>query len=164
MIEIEMNGPGVAAVSLTGRPDERPKDAPVAARIAVGKAASEGANHAHLPDGSPRRILPYGLAGVGVLGISGFAAFGLWGNSQKKDLERSCSPFCQSSDADAVHTKYLLADGCLVLGVASLAVATYLFAKEPRSPTKVSSSQDTSVTIAPALTGRGGIVDFATSF
>jgi hypothetical protein len=107
-------------------------------------------------------LLPYAFTGIGVLGVSGFVAFGLWGNSQKADLERSCSPFCRASQVDAVRTKYIVADTALALGLVSLGLATYWFLSSHE--TARASDQVTSVAVAPMAAGRGGVVQVVTSF
>jgi hypothetical protein len=39
--------------------------------------------------------LSYGLAGLGALGVAGFAVLDIQGNHRKADLEHSCSPYCR---------------------------------------------------------------------
>jgi hypothetical protein len=107
--------------------------------------------------------LPYSLVGAGALGVSGFAVFGLWGYNQKKDLERSCAPFCQSSQVDEIRTKYIVADVCLGVGVVSLGVATYLLLRDRGQPAKASGTQS-AATILPTVSARGGAVDVAITF
>jgi hypothetical protein len=110
-----------------------------------------------------RSVLPYVFAGVGVLGVSGFVAFGLWGNSQKGDLERDCSPFCSSGQVDGVRSKYILADTSLALGLVSLGLATYWFVnRHEQVPT--ASRPATSAAVAPPHAGRGGVIHVVTSF
>jgi len=108
-------------------------------------------------------VVSYGLVGLGVLGVSGFAVFGLWGNSQKDNLERTCSPFCRSSQVDEVHTKYIVADTCLAVGLVSLGLATYRFVANHETAPKPSGKQ-TSVAVSPSSVGRGGVVNLWTSF
>ena len=72
-------------------------------------------------------LAPYAFAGVGILGLAGFATFAILGNSQAGDLERSCSPDCQPGQVDSVKTKYHLADVSLGVGLVSVGVATYLW-------------------------------------
>jgi hypothetical protein len=110
-----------------------------------------------------RSVLPYVFAGVGVLGVSGFVAFGLWGNSQKGDLERDCSPFCSSGQVDAVRSKYIVADTSLALGLVSLGLATYWFVNRHEQMPKASRPA-TSAAVAPAHFGRGGVLHVVTSF
>ncbi len=78
--------------------------------------------------------LPYAVGGVGLLGIAGFATFGLVGNSQKADREKTCAPECSSADVGSVRTMYHLADVSLGVGVVAFGVATYLFLSRPSKP------------------------------
>jgi hypothetical protein len=107
--------------------------------------------------------LPYGLAGVGALGVVGFAVFATLGTSQKGDLERSCSPFCQSGQVDSAKTKYVLADTCLGVGLVSLGIATYLLVKRHGES---SSTRDaaTSVSFIPQSSGSGGVLELSTAY
>lgn len=82
------------------------------------------------------RMIPvYVLGGVGVIGLASFAFFGLSGRSDVSDLEKSCKPNCAQSDVDHAHTKLLVADISLGVGVVSLGVAAYLFFTRPRTET-----------------------------
>jgi hypothetical protein len=115
---------------------------------------------------SPRlgvRVLPYGLAGVGALGVAGFAVFALLGNSQQGELERTCSPYCQSSQVDSVKTKYLLADTCLGVGLVSLGVATYIFVKN-HLENATDRPRATSISFIPRSSGAGGVFQLSTSY
>jgi len=109
------------------------------------------------------RYLPYGLAGLGVLGGAGFALFGIEGNSQRKDLERTCSPYCQSSQVSSVRTKYAIADTFLAVGIVSVGVATYLFLTR-HGESAGSSDRGTSIDFAPRTSGGGGLVQVSTQF
>jgi hypothetical protein len=115
------------------------------------------------PVNPTRSWLPYGLAGVGVLGVSGFAVFGLWGHSQKNHLEDTCSPFCQSSQVDEVRTKYILADACLAVGLVSLGAAAYYFLRDREDAAKVSGVPSTA-SLLPTLSPGRGAVDLAIRF
>ena len=113
--------------------------------------------------GTFTRYLPYGLAGLGALGVAGFALFGIEGNSQKGELEGSCSPYCHSSQVDSVRTKYLLADTCLAVGLVSAGVATYLFLTR-HSAGASGRDHATSIEFAPRTSGGGGVVQVFTAF
>jgi hypothetical protein len=149
-VDWDREATAVAAATISNSPDDRASpSAPANAGLASSAAS--------------RTVLPYAFAGLGVLGVSGFAVFGLWGNSQKGDLEGSCAPFCRSSQVDEVRTKYIVADTCLAVGLVSLGLATYWFVsghgQVPRT-----SQQNTSVAVAPTHSGRGGVVNLVTSF
>ena len=82
------------------------------------------------PSVAPARrslLLPGIFAGVGAVGVAGFAGLGAWGNSQENELKGSCSPQCGTGPVSEVRTKYLLADVSLGVGVASLALSAYFF-------------------------------------
>jgi hypothetical protein len=72
-------------------------------------------------------LLPGLFAGIGAVGVAGFAGLGAWGHSQENELEGSCSPHCSEARVSEVRTKYLLADVSLGVGVASLALGAYFF-------------------------------------
>lgn len=72
------------------------------------------------------KTLGYVLAGVGVVGIGGFAYFALSGKSDEKNLACADKKTCSDSDIDPIKKKYLFADISLGVGVVSLGVATYL--------------------------------------
>jgi hypothetical protein len=113
--------------------------------------------------GTALLYLPYGLAGLGALGVAGFAVLDIQGNRRKSDLEHSCSPYCQSSQVDEVKMKYLLADTCLAVGLVSLGVATYLFLTSHGEDAS-RQAHPTSIGFAPRPSGGGGVVQVATQF
>jgi hypothetical protein len=132
---------------------------PVLAPAAHPLVPLSGPKHVELPAATPTRSwLPYGFAGLGVLGVTGFTVFGLWGHSQESDLEKSCAPFCRSSQVDEVRTKYIVADACLAVGLVSLGVATYYFLRDRDVPAT------STATLVPNLTHRNGVVDIALRF
>lgn len=134
-----------------------------------GPLVGEPAQIAELPrqDLAPvnptRSWLPYGLAGVGVLGVSGFAVFGLWGHSQKNHLEETCSPFCQSSQVDEVRTKYIVADTCLAVGLVSLGAAAYYFLRDREAASRADGATS-AATVLPTFSHGRGAVDVAFRF
>jgi hypothetical protein len=132
-----------------------------------GVGALSPIENATLPaDSDPRpknRVLPYALAGVGALGVAGFTVFALLGHSQQSDLERTCSPFCQSSQVDSVKTKYRLADASLGVGLISLGVATYIFIKN-HGASATDPAPATSVSFIPRSSGEGGVLQLSTSY
>jgi len=82
----------------------------------------------------PRRprslLLPGIFAGVGVVGLGGFAGLAAWGRSNESKLELSCAPDCSKGQVSRVRTKYVLADVSLGVGVAALALGAYFFFRE----------------------------------
>ena len=101
------------------------------------------------PTQEPKRrgTLPYVVAGVGVLGIGGFAVLGALGNKQKADREHDCAPNCTDSEVASVRTTYVLADVSLGLGVVALGTAGYLFFAGPPSQKTASRSNAIAVDV-----------------
>jgi hypothetical protein len=80
-------------------------------------------------------IGPIALGAVAVVGVAGFAFFGLRGKSQKHDLEDACSPRCSPDDTSASRTSFVLADVSLVVGVLALGgAAAWLAITHPWQP------------------------------
>jgi len=142
IVKVDLDGPGRG---------EGASAAAVAGSIA-GSPATQAAEASE-----NKRILAYGLAGVGVLGVSGFAALGWWGYGQKRDLERQCAPYCRSEQVDQVRTKYILADACLAVGVVSLGLAGYWYWTNRPVPSK-SPSGATSLALSPGVWHQGATV------
>jgi hypothetical protein len=107
------------------------------------------------------RYLPYAFAGVGALGVAGFTVFAILGSRQQGDLERSCAPNCQSGQVDSVKTKYHVADVSLGVGLVSLGVATYLWA---RSHGKEETERMTATAIEFVPRSAGGVLQLSTSY
>ena len=91
------------------------------------------------------RVVPYALLGVGALGLAGFTTFALLGNSDKHELERTCSPDCTTSQANAVHAKYVVADVSLAIGSVAIWAACYLLLAASGEPTKKANSKSPTV-------------------
>ncbi len=106
----------------------------VEANYASDKAVPESGGGASLSTASKpsNKTLAYVLAGVGVVGIAGFAYFGLSGNSDKNGLACADTKTCTDGDLDPIKKKYLFADISLGVGIVSLGVATYLLVKSPK--------------------------------
>jgi hypothetical protein len=97
------------------------------------------------------------LAGVGAVGLGGFAYFGLTGASDASNLRNTCAPRCSSSSVSDVRQKLLFADISLGAGVVSLAVAGVLLLtsghhEEPPREARVS------VDVVPVIGGQLGVV------
>jgi hypothetical protein len=109
------------------------------------------------------RFGPYALAGVGMVGLAGFATFAILGNSQAGDLERTCSPNCQPSQVDSVKTKYHLADASLGMGLVSLGVATYWWVRS-HGKDATERGSTTAFVFIPRSAGAVGVLQFFTSY
>jgi hypothetical protein len=79
----------------------------------------------------PVPTLDYVLAGVTLVGVGAFAGFGAWGLSDKKSLEGSCSPVCNSSQLNGLRSKFLVADVSLGVAVVATVVGVYVFFTRP---------------------------------
>jgi hypothetical protein len=89
----------------------------------------------------------FGGAGIAALGVFGY--FGIRGMSDADHLRRTCAPDCSHADVDAVHTRLVVADVALGVGVLSLAAASFFVVRALAGPGH-SSSQP------PALLGLSG--------
>jgi hypothetical protein len=67
----------------------------------------------------------YVFGGLGVAALATFGVFGVLGMSDANHLRDTCAPGCQASDVDAVHTKLIVADASLGVGLVSLGVAAW---------------------------------------
>lgn len=77
-------------------------------------------------------VLPIVLGAVGAVALGSWGFFGLTGKSDFDALENGCgrTRTCSQSDVDAVHTKFLIADVSLAVGVVSLGVGTFFLVRE----------------------------------
>jgi hypothetical protein len=90
----------------------------------------------------------YVAAGLGVVGIGSFAAFGLSGWSYKQHLLNTCAPNCSDSDVARVRLDYIVGDTSLGVGVVATAIATYLFLSSSSS-----GSQASGLSVTPSRQG-----------
>jgi hypothetical protein len=93
-------------------------------------AQSKGGGEPPADHGRPIPALTWVFGGLGVVALGSFAYFGLKGKSEA-DSYQQCKPYCSQSDIDATHTKLIVADVSLGVGVVSIAVATYLLVARP---------------------------------
>jgi hypothetical protein len=138
-------GPHVLLFQRAGSPDvedkivvrEGEKNRFVTVKIHVeGDDVPDAPTTATGPETETPRTIPTAtwiLGGVGVAALGSFAFFGLKGKSDESSLRSSCAPACADSDVSAVHTKYVIADVSLLVSVASLSVAAYLYFSQPRT-------------------------------
>jgi hypothetical protein len=104
-------------------------------------------------DAGGRKTIGYVMAGVGAVGLGGFAFFALSGKSDQNGLACADSKTCTDSDLDPIKKKYLYADISLGVGVVSLGVATYLLLSKPSKESPVDEAKRVRFDVAPA---RGG--------
>src|SRR5262249_53008624 len=58
----------------------------------------------------PKSILPWVIGGVGVAVAAGGAFFWFKSESNRSDLQSTCAPHCNQSDADDIKTQRLIGD------------------------------------------------------
>jgi hypothetical protein len=101
----------------------------------------------------PWPTVTYALAGVGGLGIASFVGFGLAGKSLEHELD-DCAPNCTNHrTADRMHTRYLIADISLGVGMLSLGAAAYLFFTHPKSFSSAQRANAWTVDVHPTREG-----------
>jgi hypothetical protein len=83
-----------------------------------------------------RRLLGYGLEGLGAVGIGGFVYFALSGRADLDRLRKECAPNCAQSDVDAARGKLVIGDISLAVGLASAGIGTWLLlsSSSPSAP------------------------------
>jgi hypothetical protein len=96
----------------------------------AGARATPPADHATAPDAPPGRPFPVGAAiagGVAVLALGSFAFFGATAKSDLDHLRATCEPACATSDADAAHTKWIVANASLGVAAIAAGLAVWLY-------------------------------------
>jgi len=78
------------------------------------------------PEGRGVPTVSWVLGGIGLVGLGGFAYFGLTGKTELSNLRSSCAPYCDQQQLDGVRSGMLVADISLGVGVLALGVATVL--------------------------------------
>ena len=81
--------------------------------------------------GAPVAAIVFGS--VAVLAAGSFAYFGITGRSDVNNLRDTCAPNCLQSDVDSAHSKLIVADVSLGVGVVSLAAAAFFFFRHSSS-------------------------------
>jgi len=127
--------------------------APSAAAVTTGDGAEPTGGAISTDEASGRKTIAYVLAGVGAVGLGGFAFFGLSGKSDQDGLECADTKTCSDEDLDPIKKKYLYADISLGVGVVSLGVATYLLLTKPAKESPVEEGKRVRFDVAPT---RGG--------
>ena len=147
-------------VDVSFEPPKPPEVAPTASSATSSSRASPpspSASTALPPDAPPKRTpaLALTLAGVTVVGVAGFAYFGLKGLSDENQLRGSCKPTCNPAEADAVRTKYHVADVSLGIGILAAGLAAWVYFRDPSSDAGAPSATQVRVGVV-ALPGGGG--------
>ena len=108
-------------------------------------------------ESSSVRPFVYVLGGVAIVGVGGFAAFGLSGRSKQSDMD-SCKPDCSRDDVDSMRTSYLLADISLGVAVVAGGAAAYLYFSGNKK------GQESVSYLSASPTPRGGKLNFGGTF
>jgi hypothetical protein len=81
------------------------------------------------PDRIPKKahdpFLTYLFAGIGLVAMGSFTYFGIDGRNDLETLRTTCAPYCSTSSVDRTHTKLLVADVSLGIGVVASGLATW---------------------------------------
>jgi hypothetical protein len=77
----------------------------------------------------------WALGGLGVAGLGSFAVFGLWGRNDEDKASHTCKPNCTPDVADAIRTKYVVADVSLAVGLVALGAAAIIGVLHATAPT-----------------------------
>lgn len=117
------------------------------------EVADAGAKKISTDDEGGRKTIAYVLAGVGAIGVGGFAYFGLSGKSDQSSLACADTKTCTDDDLDPIKKKYLYADISLGVGVVSLGIATYLLLTKPGKEAPVDQAKALRFDVAPAQGG-----------
>jgi hypothetical protein len=80
------------------------------------------------------------VGGLGIAGVTAFAALALSGKSDESALARpmamgGCAPYCTPSQVDPIRTKFVVADISLAVGIVALAAAAVIALLNLPSPT-----------------------------
>jgi hypothetical protein len=67
----------------------------------------------------------YVVGSIGAAALATSASLGIWALVQRHDLQRTCAPFCDQADVDAIKTKLLLADVALGVALASAGIVWF---------------------------------------
>lgn len=103
--------------------------------------------------GSSHRITPgvYVLGGVAVVAAIGGTTLRLIADSEFRDLERTCKPYCTEDDKSPTKTKYVLSTVAFGVGAAALVSAGVMYLV-----TGHSRSNESAIAVVPTSTGAIG--------
>jgi hypothetical protein len=96
------------------------------------------------------------VAASSLIGLTGFAYFGLKARQRESQLEEQCQPMCTSAQVNEVRRDYLLANIGLGLGVGSLVASGILFLAHSSKSTAGASKLAPTVQLSPASVGLAG--------
>jgi hypothetical protein len=117
--------------------------ATVAATTPPAAEPEEPPSHSSVP------VASIALASIAVVAAAGFVYFGVTGTNDANNLRSTCAPNCAQSDVNSAHTKLIISDVALGVGVVSLGAAAWLFFTRGPSTPSPQTAQSTAGT-APA--------------
>lgn len=115
--KLQLSRPGEAPIQLDIVVREGEKNRRVAARFG-GSSSAGGGGAGGIEAVSPAAWV---LGAVGVLGLGIFGVVGGIGLADKSDAEETCGNRCSDDIVDPIHTKFIIADVSLTVGLLSLA-------------------------------------------
>jgi hypothetical protein len=98
------------------------------------------------PHGRGLPAMTFVLGGLGIAAFGVFGYFGIRGMLDADQLRSTCVPACHASDVDAVHTKLVIADVALGVGVVSVVAATWIGIHALASPAPVPAARSGAAT------------------
>ncbi|HEX7665643.1 MAG TPA: hypothetical protein VF407_14050 [Polyangiaceae bacterium] len=146
---------------------EGEKSRPIVVRLApLENAVTTGPAPSEERSVPSRSNVPLVVSGaIALAGATGFAVFGLWGQSERSHLDATCAPSetCASSDVSAVRTKWIVADVSLAVGVVGAGFFTaFLIAPLLRTEDSKTAAFFSHVGVTP--TSNGGAASFHATF
>jgi hypothetical protein len=130
----------------------------------AGEEVRDSGPSAGSQDMADDKTLAYVLLGVGVVGIGGFAYFGLTANSDKDELACADTKTCSDDDLAPIRQKYLIADISLGVGLVSLGVGTYLLLSGGGKTSPAPAEQSANVRFDVMPRAGGGFATLSGSF
>ncbi len=129
-----------------------------AASVARSAAAERRSTALAASDGP--RVLPWTLLALGAASLGTGVGLSVWGRSDENQLRDSCAPNCTDAQVKAVHTKYVLGDLSVGVGLLSVSLAAYLFVSDRDSERATSGALPLSVVPGP----RGALAVYGARF
>jgi hypothetical protein len=84
----------------------------------------------------PFPTVPVVLASAGVVSLGASLFFGIGAKNRYDELKDDCGSSCTESQADEVKSKALISDVTLIVGVAAIGAAAWIYFSSDKSPTK----------------------------
>jgi hypothetical protein len=127
--------------------------------LALDDAPDVTTKHATAREGSSPAAYVFGA--LGLVGVGGFGFLTYWGRADNNMLS-TCSPTCTDGSVRHVRELYWAADASLGVGIASLAISTWLFASSGPAEKSTQAAGPLSLDLRP--TRAGGVATIAGRF